>query len=65
MGMPAILAKARATRMARIADKKAAIPAVRIKPQVPAARVKAAVPVKAGKAAAPAKGKSDAPKNKK
>lgn len=64
-GMPAILAKARETRMARIAEKKAAIPAVRVKPPVPAARVKAAVPAKvAGKAAA-ARGKSSAPKNSK
>ena len=64
-GMPALLAKARETRMARIAAKKAAIPAVRVKPQVPAARVKAAVPAKVEKATAPAKEKIRAPKNKK
>jgi hypothetical protein len=45
--MVAILAKARETRMANIAKKKAAVPAGRVKVAVPAVKTKAAVPAAA------------------
>lgn len=50
-GMTDVLAKARETRMANIAKKKAAVPAVKAKPAVPAVKKKAAVPAKVTKKA--------------
>jgi len=50
-GMADVLAKARETRMANIAKKKADVPAVRVKVAVPAVKAKAAVPAAAKKTA--------------
>jgi predicted transcriptional regulator len=50
-GMVAILAKARETRMANIAKKKAAVPAVRVTVAVPAVKTKLGVPAAAKKTA--------------
>jgi predicted transcriptional regulator len=49
MNLGANLEKARIKRQENIADKKAKVPAVKVKAPVPAVRKKAAVPVKAGK----------------
>jgi predicted transcriptional regulator len=50
-GMVEILAKARETRMAIIAKKKADVPAVRVKASLPAVKTKAGVPAAAKKTA--------------
>jgi len=49
------LAKAREIRSAKLKEKKAPVPAVRVKPAVPAVKVKASVPAVRKKAAVPAK----------
>lgn len=56
-GMVDVLAKARETRMANIAKKKATVPAVRVKPSVPAVKAKAAVAVSSRQAAPVKKGR--------
>lgn len=54
-GMTDVLAKARETRMANIAKKKVAVPAVKSKAPVPAVKKKAAVPEKVSKKTTPSK----------
>jgi len=54
-GMVDVLAKARETRMANIANKKAAVPVVKAKASVPVVKAKAAVPAVTKKSPVPAR----------